>query len=145
MAGNVFGLKVFDERIEAGVSGHDIKSPAGSLGGQAADVVSDVEIERVAAAALDQHQFGIGSDRQQGGDQAGWNFRLVGSAKDLDLAGATTKRRQVLRLNVLEVYEDDVRFHAANNRFEVVVRRVGKLVAGWIPPCGPSDPAGAGF
>ena len=117
MAGDVLGLEVLDQWVEPGVFRNDKERSARGLGGEAADVVGDVEIEGVAAGALDADVFGIRPEGLKLGGEVKWDFGLVGSAKDLGLEGASAQRSQVLGLNVLEVDKDDARFQLAGDRF----------------------------
>lgn len=90
---------------------------AGDLGGEAAYVVGNVEVESVGAGALDLDIFGVWAKGLEFGGEVEGDFGLVGAAEDLGLEGASSKLSQVFGLNVLEIDEYDVGFHVAGDRF----------------------------
>ena len=68
------GLEVLDQWVEPGVFRNDKERSARGLGGEAADVVGDVEIEGVAAGALDSDVFGIRPEGLKLGSEVKWDF-----------------------------------------------------------------------
>src|SRR5262245_42299135 len=113
MAGDVLGLKVLDKRVEPLVFGNDIESGVGMVGGEAHDVVRNVEVEGVGAGALDTDVLRLRPEGLEFGGSVEWDLVLVGPTEDLGYEGASLKVSQGFGLNVLEVDEDDVRFHGA--------------------------------
>ena len=73
-----------------------------------------MEVERIGAAAVDSHVFGgVWSKALKLGGKVEGDFGLVGPAEDLDFERRASKLGQVFGLNVLEVDEDDIRFHVS--------------------------------
>ncbi len=115
MAGDLLvGREVLDERFKAFVLGDNVEGGAGGLGGDFSNVVSDVEIQGVPACALDADVLGIRPEALELVGEIEGDLALVGTAKDLYLELLALKAGQVLRLNVLKVNKDDVRFHGAH-------------------------------
>ncbi len=92
MASNALGFQVLDKRVKPGVFGHN------------------VEIESVATCALDAHVFGVQPKGLEFSSEVEWNLCLVGTAKDFGFQRTSAEGSQVLRLNVLEVDEDNAGF-----------------------------------
>jgi len=117
VANDVLGLEVPDQRIEAGVVGNDVERCARGRGGEASNVIGYVEIEGVAAGALDPDVFGVRPKRLELGSELEGDFGLGGATKDLGLERASTERSEILGLNVLEVDKNNARFQLAADRF----------------------------
>lgn len=113
LARDVFRLKVLDERIETGVFGNHMESGARQLGGEATNVIGDMEVESVSARARNPDILSVWPKGLEFGRQFERDFGLVCSAEHLCDETAPAKLREVLGLNVLEIDQDYVRFHVA--------------------------------
>lgn len=111
-------LEVFNKRVEPLVFGDDVEGGAGELSGKAAYVIGDVEVEGVGAGSLDADVFGVRAKGLEFGGEVERDFGLGGAAEDHGFIRACSKLSQVFGLNVLEVYEDEVRFQMAGDRFD---------------------------
>jgi hypothetical protein len=58
MARDVLGLEVLDKRVKPSVLGNDVEGCVRLLGREPADIIGDVEVEGIAARALDVDVFG---------------------------------------------------------------------------------------
>src|SRR4029079_15527930 len=102
---------MFDQRIEASVLRQYVETGAGSLRDQPADIVSDVEVERIPSAAIDMDVFSIRPEGLQGTNDVEWNLGLVGTHEHLNSEGPTVQCTNVFLLNVLEINKHKAVFH----------------------------------
>ncbi|MBI5619114.1 MAG: hypothetical protein HY943_22800 [Gammaproteobacteria bacterium] len=110
----VTGAEMSDERIEARVLRNDVEVACRILAAQPADVIGDVEVERVVPGAVEEDVLDTVTQGLHRSGHVDSDLLLVRAEKQHDLEVAFPEQAEILGLHVLEIDEDVVRSHRAS-------------------------------
>jgi len=106
--GDMPAQEVCDERVVAGIPGHDVKAAGGICGHGAPDVVGEGEVERVLAGGSEAHQLHGDSVLEKLFDQRNIEFCLTGAYQQGEANSLASDDSEVNLMDVLEIDEDVV-------------------------------------
>jgi hypothetical protein len=86
------------------------------FGRKDAYVVSDVEIDGIIPGCFQRHVFSIAAKGLEGCCKCHWNLSLIRPQKHFNLEWPALQQANILGLNILKIYENNIRSHRASLR-----------------------------
>jgi hypothetical protein len=99
---------MLDQGIEARIFRDDVKERGWVFARKRADVVGDMEVQGIGSSRFEDDVFRVAAKGLQSRCKRNGNLGLVGTEKDLDPEWAVLEQAEILRLNILEIDQDEV-------------------------------------